>query len=280
MLLEIVSERRLVTARSLRSIQREHSILEPFSAVSRMVAFISHDLRQPLTAILANAEFLVRADLSDQERSDLYREIRWGVDRINELVCSLVESSKGREVLRPAARNIVRTIERAIRMIGVRQQFRRITIQHLHQGKDVGWFDANRLERVFANLVLNACEAVDPRSGKIVITTNGDRDSLQIGIWDNGPGIPTKIRDSIFQPLVSHGKPHGSGLGLAIAKKIVEDHGGRIHLDEKCDEGTLFKITIPFAIPRGGSADVSQSGPPHGQVKKHETLIPFPGRAG
>lgn len=277
MLQEVVSQRRLVTAGSIRSIQREPSILEPFSAVSRMVAFISHDLRQPLTAILANAEFLVRANISERERIDLYREIRCGVDRINELVGSLLESSKGREVLRPAVRNIVHTIERAIRMTSVRHEFRRITIKHLHQGEEVGWFDANRLERVFANLVLNACEAVDPRSGLIVITTTGNEDSLHIGIWDNGPGIPATVRDSVFQPLVSYGKARGSGLGLAIAKKIVEDHGGRIHLDEKCDVGTLFKIAIPFAIPAADSADVAQSDSLHEQVNKHERLIPFPG---
>ena len=103
--------------------------------------------------------------------------------------------------------------------------------------------------RVVANLVLNACEAVDPDSGQIVITTTGNRDSLQIGIWDNGPGIPATIQDSVFQSFVSYGKAEGSGLGLAIAKKIVEDHGGEIHFDERCETGTSFKITIPLAIP-------------------------------
>jgi signal transduction histidine kinase len=113
----------------------------------------------------------------------------------------------------------------------------------------VVWFDANRLERVIANLALNACEAVDPGSGKIVITTTGGTDSLQLCVWDNGPGIPPAIRGSVFQSPVSYGKPEGSGLGLAIAKTLVEDHGGTIHLDERCEWGTSFNITIPFAIP-------------------------------
>ena len=58
------------------------------------------------------------------------------------------------------------------------------------------------------------------------------------------------IQDSVFQPFVSYGKTEGSGLGLAIAKKIVEDHGGEIYLDARSGTGTLFKITIPSAIPR------------------------------
>jgi signal transduction histidine kinase len=222
---------------------------EPLSGVSRLVALISHDLRHPLTAIQANAEFLTHSDISEMERNDFYQEIRCSIDRMNELVSSLLECSKGRDALRPGARNIVDTVARAIRMTSVRQEFRGITIKHHHEGLAMGWFDSNRLERVVANLVLNAGEAVSPDSGQIVITTTGDRACLQIGIWDNGPGIPPAIQDSVFEPFVSYGKAGGSGLGLAIAKKIVEDHGGEIYLDGRSETGTLFKITIPFAIP-------------------------------
>ena len=231
--------------------QRNLPILEPLSAVSRMVAFISHDLRQPLTAILANAEFLTRSEMNETQRNDSYQEIRWAIDQMNELVSSLLECSKGRDTLRPATRNIVDTVERAIRMASVKQEFRRITIKHHHKGLAVGWFDSNHLERVVANLVLNACEAVCPDSGRIFVTTTGNRDCLQIGVWDNGPGIPPTIQDSVFQPFVTYGKIEGGGLGLAIAKKIVEDHGGDIYLDRSNATGTLFKITIPFAIPEG-----------------------------
>jgi signal transduction histidine kinase len=247
MLKQAVSRRRLLPAGSLRNRPWDLPILEPLSAVSRMVAFVSHDLRHPLTAILANAEFLTRSDISEMQRSDTYQEIRWAIDRMNEMVSSLLDCSKGRDTLRPAARNIVDTVEHAIRMTSVRQEFPRITIKHHHEGLAVGWFDSNRLERVVANLVLNACEAVSPDSGQIVITTTGNRARLQIGVWDNGPGIPPTIQDSVFQPFVSCGKARGSGLGLAIAKKIVEDHGGMIYLDGKCETGTLFKITIPLA---------------------------------
>jgi signal transduction histidine kinase len=238
--------------------QSDLPALEPLSAVSRMVALISHDLRHPLTAILANAEFLTQAEVSEMERNDFYQEIRCAVDRMNELVSSLLECSRGRDTLRPGARNIVDTVERAIRMTSVRQEFRRITIKHHHEGLAVGWFDSNRLERVVANLVLNACEAVSPDSGQIVVTTTGDRACLQIGVWDNGPGIPPTIQDSAFEPFVSYGKADGSGLGLAIAKKIVEDHGGEISLDGRSEIGTLFKITIPFGIPEGALMSVGQ----------------------
>jgi signal transduction histidine kinase len=268
MLERAVCRRRLFSAESLRSVPSALPKLEPLSAVSRMVALVSHDLRHPLTAILANAEFLTRSDLGESEKNDLYCEIRCAVDRMNELVSSLLECSKGRDKLRPGARNIVDTVERAIRMTSVRQEFRRITIEHRHEGLAVGWFDSDRLERVLANLVLNACQAVSPDSGQILITSTGDRASLEMAVWDNGPGIPPGIQASIFEPFVSHGKAEGSGLGLAIARKIIQDHGGEIYLDGRNETGTLFRITIPFAIPEGAIVSV---GPIH-SIRKSRSL--------
>ena len=250
MLEQAVCRERLLPAGSSPSIQGNSPIPELLPAVSRMVALICHDLRLPLTGILANAEFLTQSNISEMERAGFYQEIRWSIERMNELVSSLLECSEDRDTFRPAARNIVDTVGCAIRMTGVRQKFRRISIKHHHKGLAVGWFDSHRLERVVANLVLNACEAVSPDSGRVEITTTGNRCCLQIGVWDSGPGIPPTIQSSVFQPFVSYGKAGGSGLGLAIAKKIVEDHGGEIYLDGRTGTGTLFKITIPFAIPQ------------------------------
>src|SRR5579863_4839927 len=168
---QAVSSRRLLPAGSLRSGPSDLPILEPLSAVSRIVAFVSHDLRHPLTAILANAEFLTRPDISEMQRSDTYEEIRWAIDRMNEMVSSLLECSKGRDLFRPATRNIVETVKRAIRMTCIRQEFRGIDICHRHEGLAEGWFDSSGLERALANLVLNACEAVSPDSGRIIIIT-------------------------------------------------------------------------------------------------------------
>jgi signal transduction histidine kinase len=204
-----------------------------------------------LTAILANAEFLTQSNISEAERNEFYQEIRWSIERMNELVTSLSESSRDRDTFRPAVRNIVDTVQRAIRMTRVKEEFRRIAIKHHHRGAAVGWFDSSRLEQVVANLIQNACEAVSTDTGLVVITTMGNHEDLQIVVWDNGPGIHPKMQDSVFQPFVSYGKAEGSGLGLAIVKKIVEDHGGEVHLDRTCGTGALFKITIPFAIPFG-----------------------------
>jgi signal transduction histidine kinase len=243
---------RPLPAGSLRT-HTDGPILGPLCTVSRTIAFIAHDLRQPLTAILANAEFLTEGNISAAERDFFFQEIRSSVDRMNELVGSLVECSRGRDTLQPGARNIVDTVARVVRMTAVKREFRHISIEHHHEGLAVGWFDSSRLERAIANLVVNACEAVSPDFGKVVIRTTGYRACLQMNVWDSGPGVPQAIRDSVFQPFVSCGKATGSGLGLAIAKKIVEDHGGKIHLDGRRENGTSFTISLPFAIPEAGA---------------------------
>jgi signal transduction histidine kinase len=224
------------------------SIHGPLASASTMLALISHDLRHPLTIILANAEFLARSDSSAQ-RGDLYGEIRWAVDHMNDLISLLIEFSKGRDALQPARQSIRKTVEEAVRMARAREEFRRIAIKIQHTGQIVGWFDTRAIERVVANLVLNACEAVSADTGQIIVSTAGDPFRLQICVWDNGPGVPAAIRESLFQPFVTAGKVEGSGLGLAIAKKLVEDHGGEIRLDEGHGNGTPFRITIPFSNP-------------------------------
>jgi signal transduction histidine kinase len=226
---------------------------KPLPSLRTLVARMSHDIRTPLAAILANAEFLALSSLSEGERYELYEEIRLSVDRMNELIADLLECSKGEEVLRPAIGNIVETTERSIRMIRVRRAFRRITITHRHEGSAIGWYNPQLLERAISNVVLNACEAVSPDLGRIAITTLGGPSCLRIEVWDNGPGIPAELQRSIFEPFFTYGKSEGTGLGLAIAKRIVEDHGGELLLDAGEKTGTSFKISIPFAIPEGAN---------------------------
>jgi len=180
MLMQSVSRELRLSTGSLRNIPRDFPIPEPLSAASRLIAYICDDLRLPLTAILENAEFLTRSGMSEMERAEIYRDIRESIDRMNELISSLLECSRGPDSFRPAVRNIVDVVKCAIRMTSVKPDFRRITIKHHHNGLAVGWFDSSLLERAVANLVQNACEAVSPDAGQIVITTTGDPSTCRL----------------------------------------------------------------------------------------------------
>ena len=241
---QVFSREPSLVAGSSRSGRTGLPLREPLGALRRNVVRICHDLRLPLTAILANAELLTKPRLTESERDEFYDEIRSAIDFMDEMISSLLEGSN-----EPIERDVVQTVERAIHMTRARHEFREIGITHRHEGIAIGWFDSSRIERAVVNLVLNACEAVSPKSGRVLVTTKCSRSSVQIDVWDNGPGIPAAIRGSIFQPFVSYGKPHGSGLGLAIAKEIVECHGGEIYLVRCSEAGTLFTIRVPFRHP-------------------------------
>lgn len=234
---------------SLRATQNELLHAERLATMGRMAGAISHDLRHPLTAILAYSEFLSEARLSEAQRHDFYEEIRQAVNRMSDLIDSLLEFAKSRQSLRPHYCNLEDSVRRAIQAVQARPEFRRIGISVWHEGPCEGWFDPVKLDRVFHNLLLNACEAVPQESGLIEVRFRQVEGGVEIRIADNGPGIPEPIRDSVFHPFVSYGKENGTGLGLAVVQKMVEDHGGAISIEHTGHDGTIFKVLLPQNAP-------------------------------
>lgn len=230
--------------RSLGRTQQKLLESERLATIGLMASSISHDLRHPLTAILANAEFLSEGRLAGAARGDLYEEIRSAVNRMTDLIDSLLEFSRGRESLQLARGNLHATIAHAIHAVRAHHQFLGVSIT-VSGHCSHAWFDHRRLERAFYNLLLNACEAV-PRDGKVEISIAEAEGAARIQISDNGPGIAEPIRDQLFRPFVSFGKENGTGLGLTIAQKILEDHGGQLQVASASAEGTSFELTLPL----------------------------------
>ena len=234
---------------SLQQTQQALLSAERLATMGRMASAISHDLRHPLTAILAYAEFLSEGNIPERERKDFFQEIRLAVNRMAELISSMLEFSRTRKTLKPVQCNIEDSIRSTIQMIQTHPEFRQIAITVWHEGRCEGWFDPKKLERVFHNLLLNACEAVSPETGQIEIRIRQTASGIEIRIADNGPGLPEPIRATIFQPFVSYGKENGTGLGLAVAQKMIEDHGGHVRVERSDASGTVFSLTLPANSP-------------------------------
>lgn len=215
-----------------------------------LAGFICHDLRVPLSAILAYSELMAGDNLDTFQRKDFHKEIRSAVCRMNDLISLLLEFSRPPDALRAEPSDIRKTIQCAIRAVAVRPEFSRIVTSYEHEGLDECRFDAGQVQRVVTNLVLNACEAVSPVSGRINVKSLGRRERIEITIADNGPGIPEPIRHAVFQPFVSYGKTDGTGLGLAIVQKILRGLGGDVYLERTGAEGTLFKVALPYVSSR------------------------------
>jgi signal transduction histidine kinase len=231
--------------KSLQKAQQQLVDTERLATIGRMASSISHDLRHPLTAVIANAEFLCEQKLDNRQREDLYQEIRLAVDQVTDLVESLLEFSRAREHLKPVYGRVQDTVQRVVTAIRALPKFQGIEITVACEGRGEGWFDPKKMERVFQNLLLNACEAAPAEGGKVEIKIQDSSDGLEIRVVDNGPGIPETIRDRLFEPFVSHGKEKGTGLGLTIVQKIFQDHGGDARVESTCTGRTVFKLLLP-----------------------------------
>ncbi len=104
--------------------------------------------------------------------------------------------------------------------------------------------DEGRIMRALMNLIGNAREAVRA-GGRISLRGYASDSGVEIQVQDDGPGIPERIREVLFDPFVTCGKAEGTGLGLAITKKIIEAHGGEIAFETKTGVGTTFSIRLP-----------------------------------
>lgn len=234
---------------TLYSTQQQLLRAERLATIGTMASSISHDLRHALTAVLANAEFLCDSRVKPGEREDLYQEIRVAVQQMTDLIESLVEFSRTRESLRPMLGDLREVINHAADAVRVHPEYHNLKVAISPDAPTTCWMDPKKIERVFYNLLLNACDSARPRVCGVAVGIAETNSSLIIRIADNGGGIAPQICDRLFQPFTSFGKENGSGLGLAVVQKIVQDHGGDISVESTSAAGTVFQLLLPTTPP-------------------------------
>ena len=229
----------------LLAFQKKQIETERVAAVGRAANSISHDLRHHLAALVANAEFLYEAEKLRLDRDEVYREIQTASEQMTELLDSLRDLAREQRNISPVNASIDQCVRRAIEAARARPELRDRDISIRATGDMAGVFDPQKMERALLNLAVNACEAVPKRQGKIAFDIVSTQESFEIRVSDNGPGIPAAIRNNLFDPFVSAGKPNGTGLGLAIVSKIIADHGGAVSVESTSISGTTFLVKMP-----------------------------------
>jgi len=106
--------------------------------------------------------------------------------------------------------------------------------------------DRRRIGSVLSNLLLNALEVM-PSGGRIHITAKTTDTAVVIRVQDTGPGVAPAIRDRLFEPFVTAGKPNGWGLGLASARHMLTEHGGDIWYESPPGGGACFAFSVPLS---------------------------------
>jgi len=215
---------------------------------------VCHDLRHYLCVLVANIEFLYKADSADLDRDDIYREIKIASEQMTDLIDSLHALGSDSATIKPVLANLEQTVKRALDAVKSRHFLPGRAIRVVTRGAMGGKFDARKLERVFFNLVLNACEATTTK-GNITVEIVSDREQFRIRICDDGSGVLVGIRDTLFEPAVSAAKSNGRGFGLAVVKKIIDDHEGSVEVESTSELGTVILVKLPRVHPNSSPAD-------------------------
>ncbi len=218
---------------------------------SEFVTTVSHDLRSPLTAILGYVELISRTGPVNDQQAEFIRRIQFSVQAITGLVTDLLDL--GRIEAGFDAQKEVTHLELVVQFVVDSVRPRADSKQQILEVSlpaDLPQVLANppRLRQMISNLLDNAVKYT-PEKGRIQLTVQLDGDLLILMVKDSGIGIPAAdqpyIFDKFFRATNSRQGYMGTGLGLSIVKSIVENHGGRIWLESKAGEGTLFTVVLP-----------------------------------
>jgi signal transduction histidine kinase len=221
-----------------------------FTSQQRFLADVSHELRTPLTVVKGNVDLMRRMKRFDEES---LTSIDQEAGRLTRLVGGLLllaqaESGKLPLTFRPVELDILITeVFQEMRVIAGDKV--RVHLNEIDQMLVNG--DRDRLKQVLINLVANAIQYT-PQNGDVFLSLAKVGNQARIVCRDTGPGIPAEDLPHIFERFYraeksrTRGKSTGFGLGLSITKWIVEHHGGRIEVNSKEGQGTIFAIWLPL----------------------------------
>lgn len=239
-----------------RSIKQSQTALlksERLATIGQMASLIIHDLRNPLATISTAAEVMKNDGITPDRRHTMVETQIRAAHRMNDMLTEILEFSRGSYKLSPESQPLAPIVQRATQEASAQMAQLGIRLDVAVPPEITLEADAEKLARVFENLLVNAIQALQQRpehkdswaGGAVEIRATQDSDGVRVDVTDNGPGIPAAIRERLFEPFISHGKQGGTGLGLAIARAIVEAHGGRISLNGASAGGAHFTIRLP-----------------------------------
>jgi len=248
------------------------------AALGEMSAGLAHEIRNPLAAIKAAAQYLDPKKLPGDDREFLEIMIE-EVNRLNGVVTQFLDYSRPLKTsMAPTAVNEV--LEKTFKLLESQVPANVKVELQLAEWAPRVQADAEQLKQVFLNLALNAFQAM-PGGGRLTVSTRVARDELafwregarradvvEIRFRDSGPGVPEDARESIFVPFYTT-KEKGTGLGLAICQRLVKAHQGSIGVHSTPGEGAEFLVSLP-GLREDRPAGSPAPTPPTDEERAHE----------
>ena len=220
---------------------------EKLAAVGTLASGVSHELRNPLSAI-KNAVFLLKRKLSRKAIPDIDEKVMQfldimdkEIDRSSKIINDLLGFTR---VTKPTrfSTDINVVINDALTRVAIAENIK--LSNSLQSNLPMVMIDANQIGQVLINLIENACQAMMD-GGELKISTKASERFMEIEIGDSGCGIPEKGVKKIFDPLFTT-KPSGTGLGLAICHGIIQKHNGVVDVKSREGIGTEMFIKLPL----------------------------------
>jgi len=228
---------------------------EHLATLGELAAGLAHEIRNPLAGIAGVIEIIGRDLPSTSPARAVVEDVREEIAQINRILTDLLETARPHppQICRS---NLNTTVEHAVML--ARQQVLskpiRIELQKAPDLPEVE-HDSDQIHQVLLNLLLNAVQAMES-AGTVCVEIGSRDDYASVIVSDTGRGIPPQNIPNIFRPFYTT-KGNGTGLGLSLARRIVEEHHGRIEVSSVVGKGSKFEVVLPFRMPT--TAEVATS---------------------
>jgi signal transduction histidine kinase len=223
---------------------------EKLAIVGRLSATIAHEINNPLTAV-TNLHFLMASCTSLAEAKRLLAIADEELARVIEITTQTLRFH--RESTHPVKVDMAELLDSVLKLYARRIASSEIVIDRFIAASTPILGFAGELRQLIANLVSNAVDSMQSSGGRLHVRLlqasehcNGLRSGIRVVVADTGEGIPTIVRDNLFEPFVTTKADTGSGLGLWVSSEIVRKHSGSLRYRSRLGSGTVFSVFLPF----------------------------------
>ena len=224
-------------------------VLERRAILAEMASNLAHEIRNPLNLINLTADHLgqqFRPEGEERQKSfqELISGLKTEVRQLNQTVSEFLNMGRPSKLKRSSF-TLMDLFEQAKRSVKSQLISKAITLEYFGQTEHLIDADMEQMRLVLLNLLINAIDAVS-NEGQILIHAERTDDSKEVvvSITDNGSGIRPEDLPHLFEPYFTT-RPSGVGLGLALVRRVVEEHGGKIHAANEPNGGARFEIVLP-----------------------------------
>ncbi len=255
-----------ITERKSMELRREEALRENDRRKDQFLAHMSHEIRSPMTSILAYADILL-SQLQDADDIECVKIIKQGGNHLLELIGDILDLSKigsGKLKINREIVSLPTLINEVHSLMEVRAKEKKLPLILHYEGEipENIETDRTRLRQILFNLVSNAIKFTAEGKVEIIARFLPNDSALEVEVADTGIGISSEQQGKLFQPFMQADSAatrgqDGTGLGLAITKQLVSMLGGEISFESVPNGGSTFRIRMPIACPRITTAGTS-----------------------